>query len=172
MEGQAEAYNQTWLSSVEVQLVKLFLAKNPSIGNHFHQKISSVNKAEDLELPENENSNEGDSLRAGQPMFTGMAEMHRKSLSQVMSIKILLHYHIIFFQALFNYWIYEELKECKEITEHLFGPYYKPNTDALVTYQESVEMYLAKVEECRIKETYKHIHCSGNIWTYFDSFNF
>ena len=48
MEGQAEAYNQTWLSSVEVQLVKLFLAKNPSIGNHFHQKISSVNKAEDL----------------------------------------------------------------------------------------------------------------------------
>ena len=96
MEGQAEAYNQTWLSSVEVQLVKLFLAKNPSIGNHFHQKISSVNKAEDLELPENENSNEGDSLRAGQPMFTGMAEMHRKSLSQVMSIKILLHYHIIF----------------------------------------------------------------------------
>ena len=83
MEGQAEAYNQTWLSSVEVQLVKLFLAKNPSIGNHFNQKISSVNKAEDLELPENENSNEGDSLRAGQPMFTGMAEMHRKSLSQV-----------------------------------------------------------------------------------------
>ena len=42
-----------------------------------------MNNAEDLELPENENSNEGDSLRAGQPMFTGMAEMHRKSLSQV-----------------------------------------------------------------------------------------
>ena len=36
MEGQDEAYNQTWLSSVEVQLFKLFLAKNPSIGNHFH----------------------------------------------------------------------------------------------------------------------------------------
>ena len=83
MEGQAEAYNQTWLSSEEVTMVKLFLAQNPKVGKHFNQKIKLVNQEEDLEFPENENSNESDSLQEGQPMFTGMAEMHRKSLSQV-----------------------------------------------------------------------------------------
>ena len=83
MEGQAEAYNQTWLSSEEVMMVKLFLSKNPKIGKHFNKKTIFVNKEEDLDFDENENSNESDSLQEDQPMFTGMAEMHRKSLSQV-----------------------------------------------------------------------------------------
>ena len=83
MEGQAEAYNQTWLSSEEVMMVKLFLAKNPEVGKHFNQKIKTINPEEDLEFPENENCNESESRKKEQPMFTGMAEMHRKSLSQV-----------------------------------------------------------------------------------------
>ena len=83
MEGQAESYNQTWLNSVEVKMVNLFLAKNPKLGKHFNQKIKIVNQEEDLDLPLNANSNEVDSVRAGQPIFSGMAEMHRKSLSQV-----------------------------------------------------------------------------------------
>ena len=83
MEGQAESYNQTWLNSVEVRMVNLFLAKNTKLGKHFNQKIKIVNQEEDLDLPLNANSNEVDSVRAGQPIFSGMAEMHRKSLSQV-----------------------------------------------------------------------------------------
>ena len=82
MEGQAEAYNQTWLSSEEVSMMKLFLAKNPNVGKHFNQKIKNTNQEEDLEFPENENSNEGE--QEDIPVFTGMAEMHRKSLSQVL----------------------------------------------------------------------------------------
>ena len=38
MEGQAEAFNQTWLNSNEVFLVKLFLAKNSTVGKHFDQE--------------------------------------------------------------------------------------------------------------------------------------
>ena len=83
MEGQAESYNQTWLNSVEVRMVNLFLAKNPKLGKHFNQKIKIVNPEEDLDLPVNVNCNEVDSVKAGQPIFSGMAEMHRKSLSQV-----------------------------------------------------------------------------------------
>ena len=60
MEGQAEAFNQTWLNSNEVFLVKLFLAKNPTVGKHFDQKINSTNCDEELEFPQNENSNENE----------------------------------------------------------------------------------------------------------------
>ena len=66
-------------------------------------------------------------------------------------------------QALFNYWIYEELVEREEIGQYLFGPYYKDNLkENLVTYRDTVELYLLHVEDCRIKETYKHFSCTGN----------
>ena len=70
--------------------------------------------------------------------------------------------------------MYEELLERKEVSKHLFGPYYKSkNKDDLVNYQDTVEMYLAHVEECRIKETYKHVLCTeeskkrgcGSVWS-------
>ena len=87
MEGQAEAYNQTWLNSDEVLLVKLFLAKNPKVGKHFDQKLKSTNLEEDLDFEENEHCNESDGNKEGKQIFSGMAEMHRKSLSQVSSLK-------------------------------------------------------------------------------------
>ena len=46
--------------------------------------VNTVNIEEDLLFNENENSNESDGLTEGQAVFTGMAEMHRKSLSMVM----------------------------------------------------------------------------------------
>ena len=83
MEGQAEAYNQTWLNSKEVYLINVFLDKNPGIGKHFDQKINSANADEELQFEVNDNCNEGESLKAGKNIFTGMADMHRKSLTQV-----------------------------------------------------------------------------------------
>ena len=76
-------------------------------------------------------------------------------------------------QALFNFLVYEELKERKEISKQLFGPYYRTNKEDLVTFQESVEMYLTHVEERRIKELYKHNNCTdqckkrgcGSVWS-------
>ena len=66
-------------------------------------------------------------------------------------------------QALFNFLVYEELKERKEISKQLFGPFYRTNKDDLVTFQESVELYLTHVEERRIKELYKHDNCTGRV---------
>ena len=157
MEGQAEAYNQTWLESESVQLLNLFLEKNPNIGKHFNQKISSVNLDEDLQLPLNENSNEKEGLTQGKSVFCGMAELHRKSLSQ----------------AIFNFWIFKELQERREVGKYLFGPYYKGDKEELVTYQESVEMFLVHVEDSRIKEIYPHNKCTlqckkrgcGSVWS-------
>ena len=76
-------------------------------------------------------------------------------------------------QALFNFLVYEELRERKEISKQLFGPYYRSNKEDLVTFQESVEMYLTHVEERRIKELYKHNNCTdqckkrgcGSVWS-------
>ena len=89
-------------------------------------------------------------------IFSGMAELHRKSLSQ----------------ALFNYFVLKELKERKEISKHNFGPYFSDDGN-LVTYQESVENYLEYVEKCRTGEVYTHNICTeqckrrgcGSVWS-------
>ena len=83
MEGQAEAYNQTWISPEEERMIKLFLSKNPNVAKHFKQKIKLSNVEEDLEIQVNEHSNECESIKQGQKMSTGMAEMNRKCLSNV-----------------------------------------------------------------------------------------
>ena len=56
----------------------------------------------------------------------------------------------------------------------MFGPYYNnKNREEFVTYRDSVELYLEYVEECRVKETYKHENCTaeckkrgcGTVWS-------
>ena len=75
-----------------------------------------------------------------------MHEMHRKNLSAVV----------------FNYWVVEELKERNLMGKFLFGPYYldkeKKHT---VTFKDSVEIFLMKIDEFCIDETYEHIKCTG-----------
>ena len=73
-----------------------------------------------------------------------MLEMSRKNLSQ----------------ALFNYWIYEDLTDRKEIHQTFFRPYYQNETDSVVTFQETVERFLENVENKRIKEIYQHDDCT------------
>ena len=97
-----------------------------------------------------------DDDKEDQQIFSGMAELHRKSLSQ----------------ALFNYFILKELKERKEISKHNFGPYFSDDGN-LVTYQKSVENYLEYVEKCRTGEVYTHNTCTeqckrrgcGSVWS-------
>merc|ERR1719186_529849 len=41
-ESQAEAYNETWRSSTQVELVKKFLAENPQVGTQFNKKMKEA----------------------------------------------------------------------------------------------------------------------------------
>ena len=129
MEGQSEAYNQTWLNSEKLKIFQTFLQQNPKVGNHF-------NRENDLNI--------GESDQEVSEKASSMLEMSRKNLSQ----------------ALFNYWIYEELTDRKEIHQTFFGPYYQNETDSVVTFQETVERFLENVENKRIKEIYQHDDCT------------
>ena len=81
MEGMSEAYNQTWLSSDKVKLVNSFLRFNANIGKHFNQKLKDSDRDEDLVLDNDIDRKKVDDDKEDQQIFSGMAELHRKSLS-------------------------------------------------------------------------------------------
>ena len=97
-ESQAEAYNETWRDSTQVELVKKFLEDNPTVGAQFNKKmkpedldfLSDHLDEEDIELETNTTDE-----RLRNSSFCGMFEIHRKNLSQ----------------AYFNLWVPEELRE-------------------------------------------------------------
>ena len=139
-EGQSEAYNECHRNSSKVFLFKNFLAQNPTVGGHFNQKKTKGEESmdDDIDIPDNKDFNEGQ-------VSNFMFEMHRKNLSQ----------------ALYRLWIFEELKDRNKIGKMLFGPFYKDNGD-LVTYQDSVEEFLAQVDVWRTDEIYKHTECTDS----------
>ena len=146
MEGMSEAYNETWLESDEVKKFNDFLAQNKNVGNHFNKKIKESKNGEEICPSLSDFSNLKTSLKQGKDVFSGMVEMHRKSVSQVV----------------FNFFIHEEIKERKMVGKFLFGPYYLDDTKKkLFTYRDSVEKLFEDVEEMRVSETYKHRKCSG-----------
>ena len=137
-EGQSEAYNESHRSSVKVKLFKDFLSQNPNVGKQFAQKQASQQEADDeLPIPANDEFNDGQ-------FSNSMYEMHRKNISQ----------------ALYSQWIWEELRDRQQIGKVLFGPRYN-KTGELITYRDSVEEFLMKVDELRTHEIYPHRDCTG-----------
>ena len=58
--------------------------------------------------------------------------------------------------------MYEELRERNLLSKNFFGPYnVKGGKKKLLTFRDSVEDFLSKIEDYRIKETYKHHTCTG-----------
>ena len=77
MEGQAESYNDLWWASHKVDIIHRFLDQNPSIGRQFDKRISS-NDDDEVEIDE-----DGEGKPNSRGEYSGMQELHRKSLSQV-----------------------------------------------------------------------------------------
>ena len=124
MEGQSEAYNQTWLNSDKTKIFQSFLEQNPNVGNHFNRDALKVNVENDLHII-GDSETEKQSSEKSSTMF----DMSRKNLSH----------------ALFNHWIQEEFTERRVINRVFFGPYYRNGTNTVVTYQETVEGFLVDV---------------------------
>ena len=98
-------------------------------------------------LPMSEDFNEKEAVEKGFSVFSGMFELHRKSLSQ----------------AFFNHWILKELQERKLVGKYFFGPYYHENngTKQILSYKESVDNFLSDVDSWRTEELYPHNNCTG-----------
>ena len=150
VESQAEAYNETFRDTEKVKQFKLFLANNPKVGKHFEKKINVESSDDELHVPMNENFNEKEVSESGNFVFSGMFELHRKSLSQ----------------AYYNHWVRLELEERKMVGKYFFGPYNyetEEGTKKLFTYKDSVDCLLADIDNWRKEELYPHDKCTGLI---------
>ena len=135
-EGMSEAYNEAFRQSEGVAVIRNFLVQNQNVCNHFKR---SVKCDEDIGPIYEEEDSSNDKLN-------DMHEMHRKNLSAVV----------------YNYWVVEELRERKLLGKFLFGPYYQDKEKKkIITFKDSVEMFIVEIDKLRINETYDHIKCSG-----------
>ena len=156
MESQAELYNETFRNSDKVKQFKLFLAMNPNVGKHFDKKIKAKPSDDEFFVPMSEDFNEKDAEEKGHSTYSGMYEMHRKSVSS----------------AFFNYWTLCELRERNLLSKYFFGPYYyeEDGTRKLCNYKESVDTFQCKVDRWRTDELYPHDECTGITIDSFDSY--
>ena len=148
MESQAEAYNETFRDSEKVKQFKLFLSKNPKVGKHFDKKMKAESSDDELFLPLSEHFNENEVSESGDCVFTGMFELHRKSLSH----------------AYYNHWVLLELEERRMVGKYFFGPYFYKTEDGknkLFTLKDSFDSFLANVDDWRKEEIYPHDNCTG-----------
>ena len=147
VESQAEAFNETFRESEKVAQFKRFLEKNPKVGKHFEKRINAQCSDDEMSVPMNENYNEKEVVDTGDCVFSGMFELHRKSLSQ----------------AYYNYWVRLELEERGLIGKYFFGPYFYETEGSrkIFNYKDSVDCFLEEVENWRKEELYQHDKCTG-----------
>ena len=145
MESAAEAYNETHRESATVEQFKDFIRQNPKVGNHFDAKAKEVDDGDTVEIPLSEEFNEKEAYENGKRVQNGMHELDRKAIVS----------------SFFHSWIQEELKERN--MNFMFGPYHKEGggQDVLVTFRDSVEDFIKKVDNFRSEEIYKHDDCTG-----------
>ena len=139
-EGKCEAYNELYRDSKQVHRIAEFLRKNNQVGHHFdqHMKCSS---SDEVNQPHTDVGGVSDNKSC---TFTGMHELHRKSLTS----------------AVYNHEIYNELTERGKISVTLFGPMIS-HQNVRISYKESVECLLGKGDQWRTAEIYEHLSCSG-----------
>ena len=142
METTAEAYNESFRSSVSVQLFKEFLIKNQAVGNHFNKQMKELDSNEDLNIPATNYFNQKDIEAAGKQVQNTMYELHRKSVVN----------------AYYNYLVKQELNERKQ--NYIFWPY-RTEEGQTFSFHDSVERFLEEIDELRSKESYAHNNCAG-----------
>ena len=146
MEAEAEAYNETFRGSEQVEQIKLFLNKNPNVGKHFEKKIKAKPAEDEYEAPMSDDFNEKEAASKGLQVFSGMHEMHRKSLSA----------------AFYNLSTLLELQERNLVGKYFFGPYHYEvdGMQKLLNYKESVDNFQRDVDKWRTDELYTHDNCT------------
>jgi hypothetical protein len=118
-EAQAEAYNETWRDSVEVQLVKKFLEENSHVGAQFDKKVKPEEMEFVSDIVDEEDGNVESREDPAKRYTCRMFELHRKSVGQ----------------AYYSIWVPQELQERGMLKRYLFGPYYKGSFGILLSFQ-------------------------------------
>ena len=131
-EGKAEAFNMSHRKRDSTRGITRFLIMNPSVGKHFDKVANEGDDGGDGD----EDGEDQD--RASSRMF----EMKRKGLSA----------------AVRNWCIVQELGERHLLDEvdhgELFGP--KVEGDSMISFKESADNFMEKVDDWRAEELYPH----------------
>ena len=127
-EGKSESYNETFENSDEVNFFETFLLFNPHVGGHFHKKNSNDGAHDDTD--------DGDDGQSSQ-----MHELSWKSLSA----------------GYYNHQVYNEMKDRNIAQTEVFGPKINPSDSRKqLTYKDSVEAFMRRIDEKRRDELYEH----------------
>ena len=147
IEGKAESYNGLFKDTEKTEYFKRFIFFNSKVGGHFETKeeehsIEAVDDEDDDNLETQEEQEKED--EEGTMVRSSMHELHRKTLQT----------------GFYNHQVKNELHERGHINEWTFGPKENPQDPlSKISYKESLESYMTKVDQLRREEIYEHI-CS------------
>ena len=142
IEGKAESYNGLFKDTEKTKYFKTFISFNPKTGGHFqtkeekHSDEAIEDRDYDLldEVEEDEDEVEG-------KLRNSMHELHRKTLQT----------------GFYNHQVKCELQERDQTDEWTFGPKEDPQDPRRkISYSESLERYMTRVDELRREEIYDH----------------
>ena len=144
-EGKAESHTHSSRNTEQTRYFKQFIKFNNKIGGHFNTKEEkqSLEPIDDKDLDsldskaKVEDDNGGESQRSRSTMH----ELHRKTLQT----------------GFYIHQVICELKERGQIEEWSFGPKDNPhNPLGRISFKESLELFMKKVDELRREEIYQH----------------
>ena len=135
-ETKCEAYNMSHNKTEHVKSIERFMAMNPSKGNHFNKvKVVEAQESEDDE----------DDTKIEDEKVSRIFEMKRKALSNAQR----------------HFCVLEELEERKLLNKvedgELFGPF--GQGEDKVTFRQSVDELMERVDIWRKEELYPHKEC-------------
>ena len=146
-ETKCEAYNMSHKDTERVKNIERFLEMNPTTAKHF-DKQDANNPAFSDDNGDIEDDDENFIGNKPENKVSRIFEMKRKALSQ----------------AVRNFCLTEELKDRKLLDSLDNGEVFGPKGDGAerVTFKESVDDLMEKVDEWRKRELYPHRDCSLN----------
>ena len=144
-EGKAESYNHSSRNTEQTRYFQDFIKFNKQVGGHFKTKeeIQSIQPIDDEDGVSLDCKSKGEDGDGGevQSSRSTMHELHRRTLQT----------------GFYIHQIRCELEERGQIEDWSFGPKDDPrNPLAKISFKESLELYMNKVDELRRDEIYQH----------------
>ena len=144
-EGKADSYNHSCRDTEQTRYFQKFIHFNKQVGGHFKtkeekQSIEPIDDEDDDSLDDKAKGDDDDGEEVQSSRST-LHELHRRSVQT-------------------GFYIHQvrcELEERGQIEEWSFGPKDDPhNPLAKISFKDSLELYMNKVDELRRDEIYQH----------------
>ena len=160
-EGKCESYNDVHRISPERDFFDKFLLYNPEVGHHFKSTVKIAesemfggqneyeSELEEVDSEDEEVEGEKEKEEEQDKLAERSETIERSSMHQLMKFNLRAAY--------FNHEVFEEMVERGHVESEIFGPYQDPtNPSQKISFKQSVDAYMRKIDNLRRNELYKH----------------